>query len=165
MTVLQFAPTGIFQMRHYRISRDGAAVGKIDCRSVREGAAITIGGATYTAAREGLISGAYYLEADGNRLASATVASALKGGFIVQAGGRTMTLARAYAFGRALALTENGTPIGKIAPQGFFRRKAKAELPEDLAPELQAFLIWLVILIWQRQVMIGGIIGATAGGR
>jgi hypothetical protein len=62
-------------------------------------------------------------------------------------------------------LTENAVPIGTIAPQGFFGRKAKAELPDELAPELKAFLIWLVILIWQRQVMIGGIVGATAGGR
>lgn len=163
MSVLEFAPTGLFQMRRYRITQAGVAVGEIDSRGMRQRATITIGGATYTAAREGMISGAYYLEANGHRLASAVNASAFKGGFIVQADGRTITLARASAFGRAYALTENGTRIGTIAPQGFFSRKSKAELPDDLAPELKAFLIWLVILIWQRQVMIAGMTSATAG--
>lgn len=165
MSVLEFAPTSLFQMRHYRIARDGVPIGQIDCRAMREGATITIGDATYSAAREGLMSRAYHLEANGTRLASAVPASALKGGFTVQAGGRTFTLTRASAFGRAFALTENGTPLGTIAPQGFFGRKAKAELPDELAPELKAFLIWLVILIWQRQIMIVGTIGATAGSR
>jgi hypothetical protein len=165
MSVLEFAPTGIFQMRHYRITQDGVPVGKIDCGRMRGGATITIRDATYTAAREGLMSGAYYLEANGNRLASAVAASAFKGGFVVQAGSRTFTLARASSFGRSFALTENTVPIGKIAPQGFFGRNSKAELPDELAPELKAFLIWLVILIWQRQVMIAGVMGATAGGR
>lgn len=163
MSVLEFAPTGLFKMRHYRITQAGVAMGEIDFRGMRQRAGITIGGATCTAAREGIMSGAYYLEANGTRVASAVNASAFKGGFIVQAGDRTITLTRASAFGRAYALTENGARIGTIAPQGFFSRKSKAELPDDLAPELQAFLIWLVILIWQRQAMIAGMTGATAG--
>jgi hypothetical protein len=163
MSVLEFAPTGIFQMRHYRIAHDGGA---IDCGRMREQATITIGGAFYTAAREGLLSSTYYLQADGNRLASAVVAGALKGGFIVQTGGRTFTLARAPAFGRAFALTENGLPVGSIGRSGFFSRRSKAELPDDLAPAIKAFLIWLIIIVWQRQVMTAGMVsGVIAGGR
>jgi hypothetical protein len=165
MSVIEFAPTGIFQMRRYRIAQDGAAVGEIDCRKMRQGATIVIGGATYTTGRDGVMSGAFYLEGNGSRLASAVPASAFKGGFIVQTGGRTLTLARASAFGRTFALTENGAAIGTIAPQGFFSRKSKADLPDDLPMELKAFLIWLIIVIWQRQVMVAGVIGATAGGR
>jgi len=161
MSTLEFAPTGFFQMRNYAIARDGVPVGEIQCGRMRTSAAITMNGKSYTGAREGLISGPIYLEGSGQRLASAVVASALKGGFKVEAGGRTFTLARASAWGRSFALTENGVQVGSIVRRGFFSSKSTADFPDNLAPEIQAFLIWLLILIWQRQVMMAGLIGVT----
>jgi len=164
MSVLEFSPKSLFSMRNYRIVQDGGPVGEIDCGRVREGATITIGGTSYTASREGLLSGAYHLEAAGNRLASAEWARAHRR-FTVQAGGRNYALKAASWFGRAFVLTENEVQIGSIARQGFFSRTSKAELPDDLALEVKAFLIWLVILMWQRQVMAAGMAGTMAGGR
>ena len=45
--------------------------------------------------------------------------------------------------------------FGSIAPLGLFRRKAKADLPDDLALEIKAFLIWLVVVMWKRQAKAG----------
>jgi hypothetical protein len=163
MSVLEFAPTGFFQMRNYAITRDGVAVGEVQCNRLRTGAAITIDGASYTAASEGLMNRTFYLEGNGRRLATAAVASAIKGGFTVEAGGRTFTLAGVSAFGRTLALAENASTIGKITRRGLFSRGTTVELPNDLAPELKVFLIWLTILTWQRQVVTGVLIGVVAG--
>jgi hypothetical protein len=165
MSVLEFAPKSFFTMRSYRVFRDGAPIGEIDCGGMREGATISIGGTSYTTAREGLMSGPYYLEANGNRLASAERASAWRGGFTVQAGGRTYLLRAASMFARAFVLTENGVAVGSIARHGFFIVKNKAELPDDMALEVKAFLFWLVILTSQRQMLTAVVVGSAAGGR
>jgi hypothetical protein len=151
MSVLEFGLKSFFRLRSYGISRDGAPVAEIDCSGMWERATITVGGAGYAAAREGKMSGAFYLEANGVRLASAEKPSAMHRLFTVQVGGRTLTLQAASAFGRAFVLTEHEAQIGSIAPLGWFTRKCKAELPDDLALEIQAFLIWLVIVLWRRQ--------------
>jgi hypothetical protein len=163
MSSLEFGPKSLFTMRNYDIVKSGAPVGEIVGR--RMGATITIGGKSYAAAREGVMSSAYYLEADGNRVARAERASGFKGGFTLQTGGRTYLLRTASALGRAFVLTENEIKVGSIARNGFFSRMSTAELPDNLALEVQAFLIWLVIVMWQRQVLAGAVAGTLAGSR
>ena len=151
MSVLEFGLKSFFRPRIYGIVRDGAPVGEIECARMWERATITIGGTSYSAAREGKMSAGFYLETNGNRLASAEKPSAMHRLFAVQVGGRTLTLKAGSTFGRAFVLTEREVQIGSIAPLGWFTRKCRAELPDDLAPEVEAFLIWLVILLWRRQ--------------
>lgn len=152
VSALEFGLKSFFRTRIYAISRNGAPVGEIECAPMWERAAIAIGGTTYLAGREGKVTGKFYLQANGNRrLVSAEKPSALRRLFTVQAGGRTLTLKAASAFGRAFVLTEREIQVGSIAPLGWFTRKCRAELPDDLALEVQAFLIWLVILLWRRQ--------------
>jgi hypothetical protein len=155
MSQLVFGPKGFFTTRRYGITRDGVPVGEILGSRVWQQAAITIGSAKYEAAREAKISDTFYLAANGNRLASAETASILKGGFTVQAGGKTYTLKAASLFGRAFVLAENAVEVGRIARRGFFSRKSTADLPDDLALEIKAFLIWLIIVVRQRQTQIG----------
>ena len=69
----------------------------------------------------------------------------------MQLGGRAFTLKATSTFGRAFVLTEGDHAVGSVAPQGFFGRKAKADLPDDLTLEIRAFLIWLVVVMWKRQ--------------
>jgi hypothetical protein len=163
MSRLVFGPKGLFTARTYSIARDGEPVGEIVCSRLWEQATITIGAASYTAAREGKIIGAFYLAANGNRLASAEIASALKGGFTVQAGGRTYTLKTASLFGRAFVLIEKDMEVGRIARRGFFSGKSIADLPDDLALEIKAFVIWLVIVVSRRLAQIGVTAAITSG--
>lgn len=151
MSVLEFGLKGFFTQRTYSLTGNGLPVGVIECSRMWEQATITIGTTSYTAAREGKMSGLFYLEANGIRLASAEKPSSLHRLFTVRAGGRTFSLKAASAFGRAFVFTENDVEIGKIARRGIFSSKSTAELPDDLAVEVQAFLIWLVIIIWRRQ--------------
>ena len=66
----------------------------------------------------------------------------------MRAGGNTYILKAASAFSGTFSLTESGEEIGSIAPpQGFFSLTITADLPDDVAPEVKAFLIWLVIII------------------
>jgi hypothetical protein len=151
MSLLEVSPRSWFSSRDYNIAHNGAAVGEIHCAWAREQGKITIGPANYTASRDGLTSGAFFLEANGTRLISADKPSALHRSFTMQIGSKAYTLKAASAFGRAFVLTEGERDVGSIAPQGLFGRKTKVDLPDDLALEVKGFLIWLVILMWKRQ--------------
>ena len=164
MSVLQFGLKSFFRQRVYSIVHEGAPVGEIAFTRRWEGATITIGGTSYTAAREGKMSGAFYLETNGNRLGSADKPSARTALFTVRVGGRALTLKKASFFARAYILTEGNVQIGSIAPIGWFGGKCKAELPDDLTLEFQAFLIWLVIVMQRRAMAQSVIVGAITGG-
>jgi hypothetical protein len=150
MSVLEFGLRSFFRPRIYDITRGSAPVGAIECSRMWERATIRIDGANYAAARDGKMSGAFYLEASGNRAATAEKPSMSGRLFTVRIGDRTLTLKAASTFGRSYVLTEHDVQIGAIAPLGWLARKWRAELPDDLAPEVQAFLIWLVIILWRR---------------
>jgi hypothetical protein len=151
MSLLEFGPRSWFSSRVYGIVQDGTPIGEIDCEWMRERGTIKLGSASYAVSREGLTSGAFFLEANGKRLVSAEKPSALHQLFTVQIGVKAYTLKAKSIFGRAFVLTENDREVGSIAPQGFLGRKAKAELPDDLTLEVRVFLIWLVVIMWKRK--------------
>jgi hypothetical protein len=166
MSLIEFAPRSLFAARYYTLKRGGAEIGRIDCGGIRQPASIVIGDATFSPARDGVLRTTYHLEGNGARLASAAPAGAAFRRFTVEAGTRTCTLAVASWSGRRFTLAENGTAVGTIARTGFFTTTCAADLPDDLPLEVQAFLIWLVIIIWRRQAatnaVISGIVAAQA---
>ncbi len=156
MSQLEFGPTNFFNTRRCSIARDGVPIGEIERAMIGQNASIAIGGARYAAARENISRGTYYLAAaNGTRLANAEKPYAFERLFTVRFGARTITLRAMAALGRAYVLTENGIDIGSILRRGFFGRKFDAEIPDDLPPELEAFLVWLVLALWRRQLRAG----------
>ena len=151
MSVLECGLKSFFRPRTYEVTRDDAPAGAIECSRLWERATITIDGAGYAAGREGKMSGAFYLETtNGIRVATAEKPSMSGRTFTIQVGDRTLTLKAASTFGRSFILTEHDVQIGVLAPRGWSARKWRAELPADLTPVVQAFLIWLVIILWRR---------------
>ncbi len=87
------------------------------------------------------------------RLATAEKASVFRRIFKVQVGIKSYTLKAASLFNRvsrAFMLDEGEKQIGWIAPNGFFSRTFTADFPDDLPPEIQTFLIWLIIIDQRR---------------
>jgi hypothetical protein len=161
MSLIEFAPLGLFKMRRYALSRGGGEIGRIDLGAVRQPASIVIGDATFHPVRDGVLRTAYHLDGNGTRLASAAPAGAISRRFTVQAGPRTYALAVSSWLGRSFTLTENDAAVGTIARTGFFTAKCRAELPDDLLLEVQAFLIWLVLITWRRQAATNLIIAGV----
>ena len=161
MSLIEFAPKSLFAARYYTLTRDGAAIGQIDCGGIRQPAAIVIGDTTFRPARDGVLRTTYHLDGNGARLASAVPAGAAFRRFTVQADARTYALAVTSWTGRRFTLTENGTAVGTIARTGFFTTKCSADLPDDLPLGMQAFLIWLVIIIWRRQAATNAIVSGV----
>lgn len=142
MSLLEFGPRSWFSSRNYNIVQNGTLIGEINCAWARERGSIRIGDA--------LVSGAFFLEASGRRLVSAEKPNALHRLFTLHLAGKTFTLKAASAFWRAFVLIEGDREVGTIAPLGLFTRKAMADLPDDLSLEVKAFLIWLVVVMWNR---------------
>ena len=51
---------------------------------------------------------------------------------------------------REFGLFEGGVPVGRIAPAGWFGRRAVIDLPADIPLPAQLFLLWLVLVLWRR---------------
>jgi hypothetical protein len=168
MTTIEFFPSKSYSIRRYTLTRDGAEIGQIDCGGVRGTAAIVLssvpGGATYTPVIDSVVRGKFHLEANGTPIAGAQAAGFWFRYFNVQAGTRSYTLTMASWFGRRFALMENGTELGRIGVTNAFSGRCKAELPDDLPLEVQAFLIWLVISTWRRAAAATVVAGTAAGG-
>lgn len=159
MTVLEAGPERWFRPRRYTVTRSGAAAGVIEFGATYQSADIALGAMRCVAGAEGMLGGKFHLACNGVRVATAE-RSSLRRGLVVQAGGRTLMLKPAWSFGRGFTVAENDVPIGSIAPASWLSRKCRAELPDDLAPEIQVFLIWLVLLIWWRLAFGATIVGA-----
>lgn len=164
MTVLEAGPVGWLRPRLYAITRDGTIAGDLKFGATYQSADIALGAARFVAGTEGMLGGKFQLTSNGRRVASA-VRSGLHRSLAVQADTRILLLKPASPFGRGFTVVENDAPIGSIAPASWFSRKCRAQLPDDLAPEIQVFLIWLVLLIWWRlaftATMVGAITAAT----
>lgn len=148
--MLEFSPRNIFSPRNTRILQNDTLLGEIDWRKTWgpwAQATITIGGASYTALSDNSVAGTWYLEANNKRLASAEKPSAFRRLFTVNTSGKTYVLKAASVFSGAFLLTKSEKEIGSIAaPRGFFGPTITADLPDYLALEVKAFVIWLVLV-------------------
>jgi hypothetical protein len=127
----------------FDIEQNGLSVGHIELKWTGTQATITLCGTSYDAWWRGILSPTYYLGADGTCVASARRPTFLHRRFVVQTGAKTYALAVRNFVGLEFVLTESDVEIGFITRHGT--RKMKAEFPDDLLLEVQAFLIWLTM--------------------
>ncbi len=152
MSVLEVSGSGLSNTK-FVISADGRAIGEVDSSVMREQATISFADQVYKASREGAVSGAFFLEVDGRRVAVADKPSALRTSFNVQVDDRAYVFDQpGILFARKFVLTEKGRQVGSVVPQGLLvGRRAIATFPDELPPHGQAFLIWLVTVTWKRR--------------
>ena len=133
-----------------RVQDAGCEVARIDMSFTREKAELSVSGLSYRARREGVMRGAFLLEAQDSVLAQAEKTSVFLRSFDVRFEGRTFTLQAVSAMRREFALLEQGGVVGRIAPRAWYTRRAVAQLPEDLPMPFRAWLVWLVMVMWKR---------------
>jgi hypothetical protein len=134
----------------YTVMSGERTVAHIELSSWRERAEIVIGDVTYRVFREGTLSGDFVIEAAGRELARATKPSAFRDTIIVHYGGRDYTLLKPSIWRRAFALMDGERQIGTIEPESAWTRRAIADFESDWPMPIQAFVIWLVIILWKR---------------
>ncbi len=136
---------------NFRIMAGDRRVAEIETSLMSEKGRLSVEGMSYQAYREGMLHGAFVLDASGTVLARAEKPSALFRSFVLEHGGKSYTLAARKALKREFVLNDGESEIGTMAPAGAFTRRAVAELPEELPLPVQVFIVWLVLLMWRRE--------------
>ncbi len=112
----------------------------------KDKAELSIHGDRYTARRE---KGAYVLESAAGVLARANQPRKLHRALVVEHSGRQYTLRAKSAFRREFLLFDRCLPIGSIAPEGMFTRRAEVNLPPTWPLAVRVFVIWLTMTMWK----------------
>ena len=133
----------------YAVMTGDRTVARLDLSSWRERAEIMIGDVTHRTFREHAL-GDFVIEAGGRELARATKPSAFRDTMIVHYGGRDYTLLKPSIWRRTFALLDGERQIGTIEPESAWTRRAIADFASDWPMPIQAFVIWLVIILWKR---------------
>jgi hypothetical protein len=135
----------------YAVMSGDRTVAVLELSSWRERAEIVIGDVTHRAFREHPMSGDFVIESGGRELARATKPSAFRDTMIVHHGGRDYTLRKPSIWRRPFVLLDGERQIGAISPESAWTRRATADVPSDWPVPVQAFVIWLVIILWRRE--------------
>jgi hypothetical protein len=120
----------------------------------RERGVITIADVEHHVFRESLV-GDFVIERGGGVLARATKPSVFTNTMIVKHDGREYTLRKQSVWKRAFVLLEGERQIGSITPTGMWTRHATVDLPRQWPLHLQAFVMWLTLLLWKREAGSG----------
>ena len=147
--MLHFEPTGILASS-FRVTRGAREKTTLSLGWLRETGAFRHKGKRYTLDRTGWISGDFTLRLDGRRLAGAVKTSVLRRGFEISCPEGSYVLRAPSILRRSYELVEEGRAIGSFEPAGAFTRKGRARLPRELPFETSVFILWLVLLMWQR---------------
>ena len=121
---------------------------------------LTVQGVTYTARREGVVSGAFVLESSVGVVARATKPSAMRRSLIVEHSDHQYTLRATSALRREFELLDGSTRIGSLSPEGIFTRRAKVDLPSALPLSVRVFIVWLTVMLWKRDDAVAGTAGS-----
>ncbi|MCS7471417.1 hypothetical protein NZK35_32625 [Stieleria sp. ICT_E10.1] len=130
--------------------------GQTALRSSSEQGSIVIDGVAFTVNKNGVFSGHWTLEHEGNEVASAQKQSAFWRTFDIDAPGGPLLLATDTPFTRCYTLRRGEESIATMRPDHPWTRRGKMEIlvPDWDSPTV-VFSFWLVALIWRRLAQSG----------
>jgi hypothetical protein len=145
--VLKLTPAGWFTL-DFRILEGNRELSVIRRQRFREGASFRLDRKEFTVRRTGRRPGKYVLEHDGIAIAEA-VPDRYRRKFEVTAGADTFMVESVPGEARRVALRRGNAPLGGVKPDGIFKRTSTAQFASYVSREMQLFVIFLVLLMWQ----------------
>ena len=131
--------------------RTGGRVGAVDLSEWSENAKLDVGGASYEMTHESASPDFVLSGADGAQILVAKKPSTWKDRLFFEYGGYRYELRPESAWRRDFVLSREGVgEVGSLRAGGGLSGKWTAELPEELSAEVKLFVMWLVMLLWQR---------------
>jgi hypothetical protein len=142
-------PHGVFQ-NGFDLVDDGGAVVAVFHGSVwSEKGTVTAGSSTWDFGRQG--GGLFRLSGPGGEVASARRTGIFSSTWDVAYDGRVGTLVRrGFWMSRYELCDPAGGVVGEVAQDGVFGRALDVRLPDQLAPQTQAFLAAVVLTLLNR---------------
>lgn len=127
----------------------GMPWGEVGLSSWRERGTVAVGGQPYKVARSGML-GPFVLTGPSGARAAAIKESAFGQEFTLSVEERTYVLKRLSVWRREFGLFADGVRVGSIAPEAWFSRRARIDLPDQMPGWGRAFVVWLTLLLWKR---------------
>ena len=150
--MLEAIPSNFFAT-NFQLQQDNQLLGEVDTGFWGEKARLELEDGTYELYREGMFSGDFVLERNGEVVARASKPSFLQNRFEVQLPDRRLVLRKpsAWSWNRRFGLFDGEKQIGSIDPVGLFTRRTIIDLPDNWSLPIRVFLFWLAVIIWKRQ--------------
>lgn len=123
--------------------------------SLRERCAFRLNGVRYEFRAKGFTRRNFELMQRDTVVASAKVGS-FRRTFDLEYRGYHLTLKAKSMFRRAFLLLRDEELLGTVTPTSILGHGAAAELSELLEPPAQLFVVWLVLVMWKREVATAG---------
>ena len=132
------------------LDADGQHLADLGLSSWRDRGTFVLGGAEYRVRREGL-GGPFLLEHDGSVRARARKTRFFACEFEIEFEGDHYTLTKPSIWSHTVVLRQGNEELGTIRHAAWYKRDAHIEMAERLSPVLQAFALWLALLLWKRE--------------
>jgi len=129
---------------------EGRRVADVDLSSWRERGNVVVGQSEYRVRPEGLFR-QFVLEDDVSVRARARKTRLFGCEFEIEFEGDHFTLKKQSMWSHTVVLHQGGEELGVIRHAAWYKRDAHIEMAERLSPVLQAFALWLALLLWKRE--------------
>ena len=147
--MLKLVPRGLFS-RSFALEHEGQVIAELKTGFASESASMMVAGAPYEVRRERRLAGDFVLHQLRQELARARKPSAFRSRMEIRWDSRIYELARPSAWRRDFVLRFDGQDVGSIRPESAFTRRADVDLPDDVPLPVAAFVVALVVLMWNR---------------
>ena len=134
----------------FSVFNDGREIAELSFACLREGGGLRFCDSIYRIYRQGMFSGSFILETNGQITAYAEKPSVLHRSFTVHHAGKTYILEAESAFRRKFVLRNADSVTGSISPEKACARDARIDLPTELPLPVRLFMVWLTLLLWKR---------------
>ena len=153
-------PHGMFKNGFDLLDDAGRELGSFHGSAWRERGEIAAGGEVAGFRRDG--GRRLALDGPAGELAAADKPSIWSGRWVLRAGGEAYELAKRSWLSRSFELHRGGQVVGSVHPKGL-GSKAVVDLPAELPPAVQVFVVAVVLTLWRRESAAAGAAAATGG--
>ena len=136
------------------VEDDGGVLTTIKTSSWKEAATFDLDGRSYTVRKVGW-PGVFTLRQDGREVASARKLGWFSSRIEVRVGRSTYGMKLRSIFSSTYDLLHRGRKVGHVRSTSWWTRRAEADLPDELATDVQVFTLWLVLAMWKRATNSG----------
>lgn len=154
-------PHGTFRKGFDLVDDAGRPLGSFAGSAWRERGEITTGAGRAEFRRLG--GRRFTLAGPAGELAVAQKPSMWSGRWEVLTGGRRYELAKRSWLSRTFELTGGGQVVGRVQPTGAFSGRAAVDLPAELPPVVQVFVVAVVLTLWRRESTAASTAAASGG--
>ncbi|HYT10955.1 MAG TPA: hypothetical protein VEL73_09885 [Mycobacteriales bacterium] len=147
--MLVVAPHGSFRNGFDLLDEAGGPVGSFRASPWRESGDVRVGDRVWRLHTVGRRR--FVLDGSDGMLASADKPSPWSARWRLTTGDQTYELTKRSWRSRGFELRGRGQMLGEVRPRSAFSGKAVADLPAELPPPVQVFVVAVVLALWRRE--------------